>query len=279
MKFFLSLFLVLGWPLQTAHAWDFATHFIMAQRAYDGLTSAQQSEAQRLIAVLSEAEPATDDFVAASVWLDAQSWNGFGLMQHWHYQPQPWLQGPYRLPQQASDHALWVLNQALQTLRNPQATDFQKALMLRVFLHVSADLHQPLHAIERFSPAHPTGDRGGSDFSLQHELYRHLHALWDAAGGQYVYLSLNDWPGIQPQIKVWADELAAEYPCSAFEHLSMAAPEIWATEAYALGQRAYQGILPGSLPESSYLIEVQQLSRRQMALAACRVSAQLALVL
>ncbi|MBF2054124.1 MAG: S1/P1 nuclease [Candidatus Sericytochromatia bacterium] len=274
MKFIITVLIWLCWPVSTAWAWDFAVHFVIAQRAYDELSQAQQLEVRRLSALLAQAEPAVSDFVPASVWLDAQNWSGFGLMQHWHYQPRPWLQGPYVLPEQASDHALWILAQARKTLRNPQATDFQQALMLRVMAHVSADIHQPLHAIERFCAAHPTGDRGGSALAIQHSDYRHLHALWDAAGGQYPYLRLSDWPRVAPQVKVWADHLGKAYPCSDIA----SDPEVWAAEAYDLGRTAYQMPAGQSLPPA-YLQKVQQISSRQMARAACRLADELQFML
>lgn len=273
MKFILSALIWLCWPFSAVWAWDFAVHFVIAQRAFDLLPKAQQTEVQRLSAVLAEAEPAVSDFVPASAWLDAQNWSGFGLMQHWHYQPRPWLQGPYALPALASDHALWALAQAAQTLRNPRATDFQKALMLRTLVHVSADIHQPLHAIERFSPAHPAGDRGGSAFAIAHPDYRHLHALWDAAGGQYAYLRLSDWPAAQPRVQAWANQLAQAYPCAPESRATD--PAQWADESYQLARQAYTAVLPGAAPSAAYLSWVQRLSQRQMALAACRLAEQL----
>src|SRR5690606_21634836 len=110
-----------------------------------------KAESERLLAVLAEAEPGVNAFVPAAAWLDTQSWSGFGLMKNWHIYPQAYPQVDAEHQNLPSDHILAVTAIAIQTLRSSQATNFQKALMLRVVMHTLGDMHQPLHMIEKFS--------------------------------------------------------------------------------------------------------------------------------
>lgn len=56
--------------------------------------------------------------------------------------------------------------------------------MLKVCIHFFGDFHQPLHASNRVTPEHPSGDRGGNDFPIKYGKITKLHSLWDQAIGQ-----------------------------------------------------------------------------------------------
>jgi len=61
------------------------------------------------------------------------------------------------------------------------ATDAEKAVALCWVLHLTGDLHQPLHNVALFSkPYFPTGDRGGNDIDVVWDNdTENLHAVWD----------------------------------------------------------------------------------------------------
>ncbi len=258
------------WPSQ-AQAWDFAGHFTVATLAYQQLNSNAKKEADRLVQILKTAEPAVAHFVPASVWLDAQNWNpDFSLMQSWHYVDQPY---PADSQWQGKGNLIEISHSAIKTLCSSRSTDFQKALMLRVILHTVADLHQPLHTIEYLQNEFPRGDRGGHDFHLQGQ-FADLHALWDAAGGQFPYLRINQWQSALPL----AQALHKDYPALSLAQSKLTEsnlsqwPEQWALESYALGIDAYQGIQVNTVPTESYLSKVQLVSRKQLAHAAYRLA-------
>lgn len=254
-------------------AWDFAGHFVIGALAYQQLSVPARTEAERLIRLLAQAEPAIQDFVPATAWLDAQNWSGdFSLMRDWHYAG--WSFPPGACPDSGRLGELSL--SALQTLTGQHGSDFQKALMLRVLLHTIGDMHQPLHTINVCRRGQPEGDRGGGTFPLL-GAYANLHALWDAAGGQFPYLQLNQWQAALPL----AEQLAAEYPPAALPLVSnqetlsgyLAHPEAWIGESNRLAQaEAYQGVSPGTAPSPAYLARVRRLTRRQLALAGYRLA-------
>lgn len=269
-KLKLSVFaLLLFWTSQ-AFAWDFAGHFTVATLAYQSLHPGVKQEADRLVQILKQAEPVISHFVPASVWLDAQNWNpDFTLMQSWHYVDQAYPANP---GWQSKGELIEVSQSALKALCSSRSTDFQKALMLRVILHTVADLHQPLHTIEFLQSEFPHGDRGGHDFHLQGQ-FADLHALWDAAGGQFPYLRINQWQNAQPLALALQREFSvSSAPKQLTQQQLSDLPEQWAQESYSLGIDAYKGIQPNQVPGEAYIKQVQEISRHQLARAGYRLA-------
>lgn len=241
-----------------AQAWDFSGHFLIGQIAQRQLSPSASEQINSLLAELAWAEPRISDFVEAGVWLDTQNWNGFGVFAAWHYEPLPSQEAP--TAQAPSQHAVWATDQAIGTLKNPQSTRFQKALMLRVLLHTVGELHQPLHAINHSTPTYPDGDQGGSRFALQGSSYSTLHALWDAAGGQYPYLKLGQQAEVLPLMRA-AESQAPDLAVPPLQ----GTPLDWAKESRALAlSTAYVGIQPALTPSPAYLEKVQRISREQI---------------
>ncbi|MGV3523555.1 MAG: S1/P1 nuclease [Candidatus Sericytochromatia bacterium] len=241
-----------------SQAWDFSGHFLIGQIAQRQLHPSAVQEIDNLLAELAWAEPRIHDFVEAGVWLDTQNWHGFGAFTAWHYEPLP-------SPEQTSapalfQHAVWATEQAMATLQNPHATRFQKALMLRVLLHTVGELHQPLHTLNHSHPAYPDGDQGGTRFALSNSPYPSLHALWDAAGGQYPYLKLGQQAEVLPLLQ------AAERQTPALTvPPPQKTPREWAHESHTLAlSSAYVGIQPADTPSAAYLDTVQRISREQI---------------
>lgn len=76
-----------------------------------------------------------------------------------------------------------AIQKGIATISNPKAGKWEKAFMLRVLLHVVADIHCPMHCIQLYSEKFPEGDKGGMKFELNgpKELTnKNLHSLWDS---------------------------------------------------------------------------------------------------
>ena len=57
-----------------------------------------------------------------------------------------------------------------------------RSVALRLFLHYVADIHQPLHALSRYTKENPQGDKGGNAMRLKNHLrVDNLHSLWDTS--------------------------------------------------------------------------------------------------
>ena len=57
---------------------------------------------------------------------------------------------------------------------------FEKSFMMRFFIHMVGDFHQPLHMTTRCTWDLPGCDKGGNLFPLT-GTPKELHALWDEA--------------------------------------------------------------------------------------------------
>jgi len=69
----------------------------------------------------------------------------------------------------------------LAVWRDAAASESDKAVALCWILHLTGDLHQPLHTVALFSRAYfPAGDRGGNNIRIpQDPKPTNLHAVWD----------------------------------------------------------------------------------------------------
>jgi hypothetical protein len=58
---------------------------------------------------------------------------------------------------------------------------FEKSFMIRNFIHIIGDIHQPLHAAELYSQQFQKGDEGGNLFKIEYsDNINNLHKLFDS---------------------------------------------------------------------------------------------------
>ncbi len=160
--------------------------------------------------------------------------------------------------------------------------DDQRAVALCWIFHQEGDIHQPLHAVARFSKTFPEGDRGGNLVSpfpnpRGSRFYsRNLHAYWDDLLGDDDKLKTFD------QLAHEVDGLVKEYPRDRFSPAELATLDIldWANESRADAiKTVYRDLDPeiksySELP-TAYEAEARKLGRRRIALAGYRMAAVL----
>jgi hypothetical protein len=162
----------------------------------------------------------------------------------------------------------------LKQIKDPKTLDEEKALHLSWVFHQSQDIHQPLHAVARFSKALPAGDRGGNGvrISLPNGRMGNLHSYWDGAIG-----SDND----PVEIEKLADGLIAEYPASMFtEELKAMNIGDWAKESVDLCLKVVYRDLDANITEFqdrpiAYDTDSTRAARRRAALAGYRLGQEL----
>jgi hypothetical protein len=166
-----------------------------------------------------------------------------------------------------------ALSKAERDLAAP-GSNARRAVALCWVLHLTADLHQPLHTVALFTTrAFPAGDRGGNLISVGKR--ETLHSLWDGAAARD-----RRWGSVQ--------RVFAALPSSALppdEGVDIAA---WAREGAALADTAvyvtaFRDVVrvsdapsPGStirvdLP-SGYLASMRTTARRQITAAGVRTA-------
>lgn len=119
-----------------------------------------------------------------------------------------------------------ALNYAV--LADPRAKPAERAKAMCWVLHVTGDIHQPLHTAELFSAAYPAGDAGGGRQFVRDPLGGEpisLHWLWDDSISR---------SGLPADADRRARELEARHPRAGFEALdAVGAPPrfaAWARE-------------------------------------------------
>ena len=61
---------------------------------------------------------------------------------------------------------------------------------MRLLMHYTGDIHQPLHATSRVNKEYPAGDRGGNSFPFPSiDGAKNLHSVWDSV----IYTEAGDY--------------------------------------------------------------------------------------
>ena len=216
-----TLFVVCMLGCSTAYAWHATGHKATAAIAFEQLSAADQSAviailrqhprfAEDFVAHMpadmsarSDAEMGSWLMQQASIWpdliqtLDEEVRRKYNNSR-WHYiNLLVWLtpedesalshsldhnmETQFNPPMRRNLNAVQALRGNLATWRDPGASDADKAVALCWILHLTGDLHQPLHTVALFSRAwFPEGDRGGNSIEVAWgDETRNLHAVWD----------------------------------------------------------------------------------------------------
>ena len=242
--------LLAAWP---ALSWDAAGHRIIAMIAYDNLTPAARARADALIRLHPDyqsmflkgapADPgqrARFAFASASVWPDEirsdrrfhdegktptpllAGFPDMGRHTNWHYTNLPLSQDGTKGPPPPTPNAVTELDRLIGILGKPAADRSNPAYALPWFLHIAGDLHNPLHAVARFSRSLPEGDRGGNLAYVENG--RPLHAFWDEL--------LR--PGAGSDSESAVRRLTGEYGAKGSLVPVNHSPPAWAEESYKL---------------------------------------------
>ena len=165
----------------------------------------------------------------------------------------------------------------LKQIQNPRTSIEDKALHLSWVFHQAGDIHQPLHAVARFSKALPEGDRGGNEVHVPNPRGRggrsnNLHAYWDDL------LGTDQDPAAVEKL---ADELIREYPRAGFaEDLKKTNIRDWAEESVQISLKTvYKNLDPeitnfADVPVG-YEADAQRAARSRVALAGYRLAEEL----
>jgi hypothetical protein len=208
----LGLFSVAG----QAQAWNAHGHMLIAAVAWQELTPRVRMRVGQLLklnpdyqawtAGVPDPEKAHIAFLQASTWPDViRSAPGYandtiagsgpaaaqniGYADHlvhpyWHYRDEPISSDGSPTQATETPNASTQIEAFTETLRS-KASDDVKSYDLAWLEHLVGDVHQPLHAVSRFSHDAPNGDHGGGLVSLCDTpgCRAGLHGYWDGALG------------------------------------------------------------------------------------------------
>ncbi|HEV2700910.1 MAG TPA: S1/P1 nuclease [Steroidobacteraceae bacterium] len=184
--------------------------------------------------------------------------------RYWHYVDVPFSTDGTPVPPVPAPNAATRIADFRQVLADPRAPALLKSYDLTWLLHLVGDIHQPLHAVSRFTQELPLGDVGGNRVRLcAPPCRRELHFFWDQALGR----------GTPEQ----AVALARHLPTPAPRRVADTAIGAWVEESGELARRvAYASpIGPGSGPYAltdAYRDQARIIAGERVALAGRRLA-------
>jgi hypothetical protein len=184
--------------------------------------------------------------------------------RYWHYVDIPFSTDGTALPDVPTPNAATRIADFRKALADASTPDSVKSYDLAWVMHLVGDIHQPLHAVSRFTHDLPDGDLGGNRIRLCAPPCRQqLHYFWDRALGSG---TATDALALAPELPTPAARLAAD---TNIQH--------WLDESGRLARRAvYESpIGPGSGPYSltqAYRDHAGRVARVQVALAGRRLA-------
>lgn len=212
-----------------AAAWNFPGHRIIAAIAYDQLNPSTRARVDELLrqhpdyAMFTQDAPADPAararaaFINCSVWPDQiRNDPRFTPEQRhtdWHYINIPFSQDGTSGVPAPTPNAVTEINRLSRSI-DPYAIPW--------LVHLVGDLHNPEHAVARFSKQDPEGDRGGNLIFVQPN--GNLHAFWD------------NTPGADPMPPAEVDRIAKLLARKSSPNLR-SAPEEWAKEGVNLAKK------------------------------------------
>ncbi|MCC5792538.1 MAG: S1/P1 nuclease [Legionellaceae bacterium] len=251
---------------RSSWTWNALGHRLVAQIALDQLDKPTLKRLNRLNHAM-DAIYRPMSLVNASIWLDLLRKEDVDWFSPYHFISIFFTTDHSRLPSTSPVNGLKAIGMSQKLIKGQHASSFDQGLALRILLHVSGDLHQPMHTISRVSHAHPQGDMGGNLYLLANNpVALNLHGYWDRGGG---YL-LSAAPVNAAKVKRMAHALQKKWPCE----LTKANPDPhqWVEESHQLARQFAYSLPENTQPSPAYQKRVKDESMRRIALAGCRLA-------
>lgn len=219
----------------TMFGWSKKGHDVTAAIAEKHLTP----EAQVMVDSLLDGK----SLVYWANWLDNASYTPeYKYTKTWHYKNvNKGVRYEEMSPNPAGDAVLAVKAQ-IETLTNPDATQAQKELALKILVHVVGDMHQPMH-LGRAT------DLGGNRIKVKFfNDDTNLHSVWDGSLPEAAHKwSYTEWVDQIDRLKPGQDEaivFPTEYPNTGIYTPGLI--DYWAKETVEVADKVYD-----KMPEKS----------------------------
>lgn len=264
-------FLLITLPLATFSWWE-EGHRTVSEIAYRHLNTKTKRQVNHLIKTFKAHDGPDHALYYMAIWPDILSMSGIRIFNPWHYIDQPYYADD--VTQEAKtdpNNVVKVINESSNILTKHKASDYEKARFLSFLIHTVGDIHQPLHAISRYSFDKPEGDRGGNEFHLHYETkhgteIKNLHALWDSVLGT---MDNRDRRHIPDD----ADQIEKEFPMDVLrEKAQDLEPMHWAKESYEIAKSSAYQLQEHTTPSHLYIKTQTKIARKQLALAGYRLA-------
>jgi hypothetical protein len=276
MRFFfsrclgLALFVTL-FPLQT-FAWNAVGHMVVANIAYERLKPEVRAKVDKMTMDLAKEYPNITQFQQLAPWPDSLRSQRIETYTHWHYIDKAFSTDNTPLKDlNDSDNVVWALKQIIPVVGNNAVNPYERARFLAFLVHMTGDIHQPLHTTSRISAQHPNGDQGGNQFTVlakgNHLRGNNLHSLWDGGVG------VVDVDSTKENIEAVTRSITKHYPESYFgDKIHDLKPEDWANEGFEVATKVVYNTPENQAPNTNYIETGKQTAEQRLALAGYRLA-------
>lgn len=228
-----------------AAAWGQTGHRVIGEIADERISGKTRAEIETILGA--------EDLAEASTWADEERSNPATFWQTeagpYHYVTVPEGKTYSEVGAPDEGDALSALERFSATVRDPNATQAEKALALRFIVHIVGDVHQPLHAGSG-------DDRGGNDLKVRwFGDETNLHSVWDSQmieGQNLSYSEYANWLGRQidpAETIAWWD----------------ASPQVWIGESTAIRDTIYPEA-SAEMPNLGYAYQYEHLATAEQRL-------------
>jgi hypothetical protein len=239
-------------------------HMLVARVAWDNLTPTARAAVERLTSnphnpgAGQDCTDEDNDAYTAAAWMDDVR----PIYKELHFVNTP-LDGDGTLP--PGPNSISFLNQNLGVLRDPKASEDQKAEALRITEHLVGDLHMPLHNSDN-------NDHGGNSFKLSG--HDSLHSFWDSGGKQWTNVKRPLTDAGRAQIDKMAAQLESQYPMDKYRiDATNLKPEDWSHEGWQMSKDdVYTDVTQGEAPSQAYTDRCRKDMNREAALGGYRLA-------
>lgn len=254
----------------TSYSWNATGHMVVADIAYQQLSPVARSKVDVLIGTLNKEYPNVGSMMNMAAWPDSIRGQRIEIFTHWHYINLPYSSdGTIPKYNIDTDNAVWAVKQIRNIVKNEHANPYERARFLAFLVHITGDLHQPLHAVSLFSQQHPAGDRGGNLYKIRYNSkVTNAHKLWDQ--GVTAFDVRNTSPEKASEIAATIMQL---YPPTSFSNKALfdLDPDDWAQESLVTAKKFVYKVPEDTEPSSSYIQHGTQEAEKQAALAGYRL--------
>lgn len=162
----------------------------------------------------------------------------------WHYIVQKLYfdrpideKNPEVLPDKGNGNVVYAINHVITSIQSPEISKPLKAVYFSWLIHLTADIHQPLHTCAMFDgDKFKKGDRGGNDIYIRTASdTTDLQDFWDELLG-----TSNDTRTVLQQGFTYRKQIPFKE-----EYLSNMNPDSWAKESFLIAK--YNAYLNGKL--------------------------------
>ena len=281
---------------QTALSWNKPGHMVSAAIAYADLNERHPTVLAKVLDVLKQHPQANllwekklvkaDDrdlylFMLAARWPDdvRKKYPEYDRPA-WHSVKIPYRPGKEKVKIPHGDNIIRSFRKNRSIAKSAAADEKARAVALCWMLHLTGDVHQPLHTIKLVTKQfpEPEGDRGGSGFYVRvtpSSSTISLHKLWDRLLLQSdkfqivrnIATKLRNRPGLK------RDGLAEQLAVKSFKDWALGSHAIAVDQAYRKGtlrggtEKSHGVVLP-----SDYVDKAKSIAERQIVLSGYRIS-------